>query len=374
VITEDGEMREHVVQGKMFEAPTRFTLLECIGKGAYGIVCSAFDTWTGNYVAVKKIENTFEHVTFAKRTLREVRLLRLLQHENLINAQHVYLASGRDDFQDVYVVSEFMESDLASVIKSSQPLMDEHFMFFLYQIFRGLKYMHSACAIHRDLKPRNLLVNSKCDLKICDFGLARALYPQGVLPTCPMTEYVCTRWYRAPEVLCACEQFDCAIDVWSVGCIFAEMIRRKPLFPGKNTQHQLQFIIGYLGMPSKELFNRIPSAKCRTFIESLPDSGTYPLTEAIPGATPAAYDILSRMLEFSPEKRPTAEQALAHPYLARLTCPVDEPSRTPLDSREFDFDLRETDMEFLREEIYAEALGYNSRYGFLAQQQRETLP
>merc|ERR1719480_754691 len=144
-----------------------------MSHGACGIVCSALDCESDEQIAVKKIEGDFEHI---------------------------------------YVVSELMETDLASTLRSSQLLSDDHCQFFLYQLFRGMKYVHAAQVIHRDLKPRNLLVNSNCDLKICDFGLARISFRDQEFQTCPMTEYVCTRWYRAPEVLCSWTDYTTAID------------------------------------------------------------------------------------------------------------------------------------------------------------------
>jgi len=321
-------------------------------------VCSAQDEEKKEPVAVKKIENAFEHLTFAKRTLRELRILRHLRHENLIDIRNVYLPGQRDSFEDIYVVSELMETDLASILKSQQPLSDDHSQFFLYQILRGIKYIHSAEVIHRDLKPRNLLVNSNCDLKICDYGLARVNFSMEEFMTCPMTEYVCTRWYRAPEVLCSCTDYGKAIDMWSVGCIFAEMLRRKPIFPGKNTQHQLQLIICCLGTPEKDVLRRIPNDKCRKFIESLPSTGGRPLEEAVTGANKDALELLKKTLRFNPDRRITVEQALENAYLAQLHCPDDEPTRAPLDLSEFEFERRKIDMEALRQEIFLEALRY----------------
>jgi serine/threonine protein kinase len=131
-----------------------------------------------------------------------------------------------------------METDLASIIKSNQPLTDDHCQFFLYQLLRGLKYIHSANIVHRDLKPRNILVNSNCDLKICDFGLARALLPsEPGTKANVITDYVTTRWYRAPELLLTAREYSTSVDMWSVGCIFAEMIRRRPLLPGTDTRN-----------------------------------------------------------------------------------------------------------------------------------------
>mmetsp|Transcript_3092 Transcript_3092/g.6808 ORF Transcript_3092/g.6808 Transcript_3092/m.6808 type:complete len:403 (+) Transcript_3092:55-1263(+) len=354
----DLEFSSYVVHGNKFKAPKRYRVLEPIGQGAYGVVCSAQDEEKRETVAIKKIENAFEHLTFAKRTLRELRILRHLRHENLIDIRHVFLPGQKDKFEDIYVVNELMETDLASILKSPQHLSDEHCQFFLYQILRGLKYVHSAGVIHRDLKPRNLLVNSNCDLKICDYGLARVHYPGEEFHTCPMTEYVCTRWYRAPEVLCSWADYEKAIDIWSVGCIFAEMLRRKPLFPGKDTQHQLRLIITSLGSPERAVLSRIPNEKCRRFIEGLPSTGGRALEDMVT-ASPQALDVLNQTLQFNPEQRLTVEQVLSHSYLSQLHCPEDEPTRPPLDSSDFEFERRKVDMAALREEIFLEALRYH---------------
>jgi mitogen-activated protein kinase 1/3/mitogen-activated protein kinase 6 len=130
---------------------------------------------------------------------------------------------------------ELLETDLSSIIKSPQELSDDHCQFFLYQLLRGMKFLHSAHILHRDLKPRNLLVNSNCDLKVCDFGLARADLPNLTIRAAKMTDYVATRWYRAPEVLLSMKKYTYAMDVWSIGCIFGELLLRKPLLPGKDS-------------------------------------------------------------------------------------------------------------------------------------------
>lgn len=132
-------------------------------------------------MAIKKIEMAFEHKIFAKRTLRELKLLRLLKHENILEIKEIMLPPSREKFEDIYYVAEYMETDLGYIIKSKQELTEEHHQFLLYQLLRGLKYIHSANVIHRDLKPRNLLVNSNTDLKICDFGLARSYNPNIVV-------------------------------------------------------------------------------------------------------------------------------------------------------------------------------------------------
>eukprot|EP00929_Paragymnodinium_shiwhaense_P118828 TRINITY_DN90725_c0_g1_i1.p1 TRINITY_DN90725_c0_g1~~TRINITY_DN90725_c0_g1_i1.p1 ORF type:complete len:401 (-),score=112.73 TRINITY_DN90725_c0_g1_i1:136-1338(-) len=365
-------MVSYVVHGTKFEAKKQFTVLEPVGQGAYGVVCSARDEETKETMAIKKIENAFEHLTFAKRTLRELKLLRHLKHDNLLHMYSVYVPDEKGRFQDIYIVSELMETDLASVIKSPQPLSEDHSQFFFYQIVRGLKYIHSADVVHRDLKPRNLLVNSICDLKICDYGLARVCYPEDVFRMCPMTEYICTRWYRAPEVLTSLPNFGKPIDMWSVGCILAEMLRRKPLFPGKNTQHQLQLILGCLGTPSKAALLKIPNEKCKNFIESLPATAAKRLDEMVSGSPKGVADLLENTICFDPQDRLTCEKCLAHPYLAMLHCEEDEPFRTPLDCAEFEFERRKIDMAALREEIYIEALRYDEglKKKYLAEQRR----
>ena len=147
-----------------------------------------------------------------------------------------------------YAVFEVMETDLASIIKSPQPLGEEHVQFFMYQILRGIKYIHSRHIIHRDLKPRNLLVNSNCDLKICDFGLARMIQGgDGDTRGVNMTDYVATRWYRSPEILLSWSQYTMALDMWSVGCILAELLTRSPLLPGNDSQVRVVIVCeGYV--------------------------------------------------------------------------------------------------------------------------------
>ena len=238
---------------------------------------------------------------------------------------------------DVYIVYELMDTDLHQIIRSQQPLSDAHFQFFAYQLLKGLKYVHSAGVLHRDLKPSNLLVNASCDLKIGDFGLARTSTESNNF----MTEYVVTRWYRAPELLLSCDSYDAAIDVWSVGCILGELLARKPILPGKDYIDQLKLIIRTLGTPTDEELEFISASKARSYIKALPWAPAPNLMKMFPGANPEAVDLLQKMLQFDPRKRITVEQALQHPWLRELHNPQAE----PVASAPFKFDFEEQKMD-----------------------------
>ncbi|KAK4408892.1 Mitogen-activated protein kinaseNTF6, partial [Sesamum angolense] len=172
------------------------------------ILSSATNAETKEEVAIKRIANAFDNRIDAKRTLREIKLLTHMDHENVIKIKDIIRPPDKENFNDVYIAYELMDTDLHQIICSSQELTEDHCQYFLYQLLRGLKYIHSAEVLHRDLKPSNLLLNANCDLKICDFGLART-----TSETDFMTEYVVTRWYRAPELLLNCSEYTAAIDM-----------------------------------------------------------------------------------------------------------------------------------------------------------------
>lgn len=219
----------------------------------------------------------------------------------------------------------------------TQALSDDHCQYFIYQTLRGLKAMHSANVLHRDLKPSNLLLNANCDLKVCDFGLARSAASQDDNAGF-MTEYVATRWYRAPEIMLTFKEYTKAIDVWSVGCILAEMLSSKPLFPGKDYHHQLTLILDVLGTPTMEDYYGIKSRRAREYIRSLPFKKRIHFGTMYPKANPLAIDLLDKLLAFNPLKRITCEEALRHPYLEPYHDPEDEPDAPPIPESFFDFD------------------------------------
>ncbi|KAG6855450.1 hypothetical protein H0H87_002679 [Tephrocybe sp. NHM501043] len=361
-----------------FNVGTQYQVLDVVGEGAYGIVCSAVHRPSGRKVAIKKIA-PFDHSMFCLRTLRELKLLKFLSEagvsENIISILDIIKPPSIEAFKEVYLIQELMETDMHRVIRT-QDLSDDHAQYFIYQTLRALKALHSADVIHRDLKPSNLLLNANCDLKVCDFGLARSVKtaePSGT-ETGFMTEYVATRWYRAPEIMLTFKQYTKAsdstfthggvdpkaIDVWSVGCILAEMLSSKPLFPGRDYHHQLTLILDVLGTPTLDEFYAITTRRSRDYIRALPFRKRRPFAQLFPNANPLAVDFLTKTLTFDPKKRITVEEALAHPYLEAYHDPDDEPVAPPLDPEFFEFDLHKDDIsrEQLKELLYEEIMTF----------------
>ncbi|ORY06303.1 Pkinase-domain-containing protein [Basidiobolus meristosporus CBS 931.73] len=311
----------------------KYQLIRDLGQGAYGVVCSAKNIETGEELAIKKVTKVFEKNILAKRALRELKLLRHFNgHENITSIYDMEI-SNPDTFTEIYLVEELMEADLHQIIRSGQVLTDAHYQYFVYQILRGLKYIHSANVLHRDLKPGNLLVNADCELKICDFGLARGFSDSPESNAGFMTEYVATRWYRAPEIMLSFQSYTKAIDMWSVGCIFAELLGGKPLFKGRDYVDQLNQILGILGTPDDTTLRRIGSERAQMYIRSLPKMPRIPFSQLYPHATPMAIDLLEKLLDFDPSTRITVEDALAHPYLQAYHDVDDEPAH----EQQFDF-------------------------------------
>ncbi|RLM54399.1 ABA stimulation MAP kinase [Panicum miliaceum] len=354
-LSHGGRFIQYNIFGNVFEVTAKYKPpILPIGKGAYGIVCSALNSETGEQVAIKKIANAFDNKIDAKRTLREIKLLRHMDHENIVAIRDIIPPPQREAFNDVYIAYELMDTDLHQIIRSNQALSEEHCQYFLYQILRGLKYIHSANVLHRDLKPSNLLLNANCDLKICDFGLART-----TSETDFMTEYVVTRWYRAPELLLNSSEYTAAIDVWSVGCIFMELMDRKPLFPGRDHVHQLRLLMELIGTPNESDLDFV-NENARRYIRQLPRHARQSFPEKFPHVQPLAIDLVEKMLTFDPRQRITVEGALAHPYLASLHDISDEP--VCLMPFSFDFEQHALSEEQMKDLIYQEALAFNPDY------------
>lgn len=353
--------KTEVQKGLEFEIDEKYKILEIVGRGAYGVVVAAQIKGTDKMVAIKKISKAFEHKIFAKRTLRELKILRNLNHENILNITTLILPKSRQDFNDIYIVTELVEGDLYSIIKSSQKFEEDHVKFIIYQILRALKYQHSGKVLHRDLKPRNILISSVCEVRVCDYGLARLYNDDSRAKTENLTDYVATRWYRAPELLLANESYDEKIEVWSVGCILAEMYLRKPFLMGVDWKNQLYLILDLLSTPKKEDTDFIENPKAKEFLANYPENPSEKLTSYFEDVdiSKEGFDLLKKMLVFNPNKRVSIEEALKHEYLKDLYCPEDEPIREPLNSQEFEFENENLNKEQIKDLIYEEILLYH---------------
>ncbi|KAL4900343.1 mitogen-activated protein kinase hog1 [Aspergillus multicolor] len=354
--------------GTTFEITSRYTDLQPVGMGAFGLVCSARDQLTAQPVAVKKIMKPFSTPVLSKRTYRELKLLKHLRHENIISLSDIFISP----LEDIYFVTELLGTDLHRLI-SSRPLEKQFIQYFLYQIMRGLKYVHSAGVVHRDLKPSNILINENCDLKICDFGLARIQDPQ-------MTGYVSTRYYRAPEIMLTWQKYDAKVDVWSAACIFAEMLLGAPLFPGKDHVNQFSIITELLGTPPDDVIQTICSENTLRFVKSLPKRDAQKLENVSKFASllprekeyylnghedepeyvdwKNAIGLLDAMLVYSPKDRLSATDALQHPYLA----PYHDPSDEPEAEEKFDWSFNDADLpvDTWKIMMYSEILDFHN--------------
>uniref|UniRef100_A0A3P9K8T1 mitogen-activated protein kinase n=1 Tax=Oryzias latipes TaxID=8090 RepID=A0A3P9K8T1_ORYLA len=301
----------------VWEVPERYQNLTPVGSGAYGSVCSAYDVVLRQKVAVKKLSRPFQSLIHGRRSYRELRLLKHMKHENVIGLLDVFTpAATLEDFNELYLVTNLMGADLNNIVKF-QRLSDEHVQFLIYQLLRGLKYIHSAGLIHRDLKPSNVAVNEDCELRILDFGLARQTDDE-------MTGYVATRWYRAPEIMLNWMHYNQNVDIWSVGCIMGELLKGKVLFPGTDYIDQLKRIMEVVGTPTPDLLKKICSEHVRT-------STYYKLFPTSVFVSALAVDLLKRMLVLDCDGRISASEALSHPYFSQYHDPDDEPEAPPYD-------------------------------------------
>lgn len=350
----------------------RYQNLRSIGAGAQGHVVAAYDTEISQKVAIKKLSRPFQNVTHAKRAYREFLLMKMCNHKNIIGLLNVFTPQRTfDEFCDVYLVMELMDASLINVI--SMDLDHERLSYLLYQMLCGIKHLHSAGIIHRDLKPSNIVVKSDCSLKILDFGLARTAGTSFM-----MTPYVVTRYYRAPEVILGMGYKE-NVDIWSIGCIFSEMIRGHVMFPGTDHIDQWNKIVELLGTPTREFTQRLqpmvrnyvdsrPRHQPHTWVELFPDEL---FQEARSSTEPnklnvlQARDLISKMLVVDPEERISVDEALRHPYINVWYDPsevegVSQPAPIPYDHA---LDEREHTVEQWKGHIYQEVMRFMNSNG-----------
>lgn len=285
----------------------RFEPIEMLGHGAYGRVYKARDTHNGTYIAMKKMNIDLEREGVPTTTLREVALLKELNHPNIVRLHDVIVTEKK-----LYLIFEFLERDLRKVL-DNQVLSPEQVRKIMQQILQALTFCHTRRFMHRDLKPENILVDEDFNIKLADFGLARAYQ----IPGKPYTSEVQTLWYRAPEILLGCSQYSVSIDVWSVGCIFAELVRGCALFREQRPLNQIIKIFEVIGTPSENDWEGV--SRLRNFPNEIPHYGGIPFEHTFQGLEPNAIDLLRQMLTINPNNRISARAALNHPYFTRQT-------------------------------------------------------
>ncbi|AFZ80232.1 mitogen-activated protein kinase 2, putative [Theileria equi strain WA] len=405
-LEKNSNIKVHVHNGIKWELTDRYKFIDMVGSGSYGHVCRAYDLQENKFVAIKRIHKVFDDLIDCKRILREIAILNRLDHPNVVRILDILVPRNLETFDVLYVVLEIAASDIKQLVRSPAFLNENHIRMLIYNLLSGVHYLHSVGIYHRDLKPANCLVNRDCSIKICDFGLARTTtlsdgYPEDLsntgrslyssnsiisnttrtisentcytsqsvpdtfrqfyneeMPqihrmrlnaqmTRQLTGHVVTRWYRAPELILLQENYTFAIDVWSIGCIFAELLNmmkqnisepsdRSPLFPGtscfplspdnknsgnKNSRNtdQLNIIFNVIGTPSEEDVDSIEKPDVRRYVRLFGERPSVNLYERFHGTSGEAIDLLSKMLTFNPSKRITVKEALQHPYFSNIT-------------------------------------------------------
>ncbi|XP_046738554.1 cyclin-dependent kinase 1 [Diprion similis] len=287
-----------------------FVKIEKIGEGTYGVVYKGKNKKTGQIVAMKKIRLESDDEGVPSTAIREISLLKELQHPNIVSLEDVLMEESR-----LYLIFEFLSMDLKKYMDTlgNGKLMEpEVVKSYLYQITQAILFCHQRRVLHRDLKPQNLLIDKNGVIKVADFGLGRAFG----IPVRVYTHEVVTLWYRAPEVLLGSTRYSCPIDLWSIGCIFAEMATKKPLFQGDSEIDQLFRIFRVLRTPTEEIWpgvTQLPDYKA-----TFPNWTSNNLASQVKVIDEEGLDLLQAMLVYDPVYRISARAALQHPYFNDL--------------------------------------------------------
>ncbi|KAK7092589.1 cyclin-dependent kinase 2-like [Littorina saxatilis] len=299
-----------------------FQKIEKIGEGTYGVVYKARDltrpnteTLEGNaFVALKKIRLDAESEGVPSTAIREISLLKELDHDNVVKLLDVIHYEKK-----LYLVFEYLDRDLKKYMDNAPPegIPSDLIKSYMYQLFCGISYCHIHRVLHRDLKPQNLLIDSKGNIKLADFGLARAFG----MPVRTYTHEVVTLWYRAPEILLGSRYYSTPVDIWSLGCIFVEMLTRRALFPGDSEIDQLFRIFRTLGTPDERVWPGV--TKLPDYKSTFPRWELQNVDKIVPSIDNAGQDLLQRMLTYEPNRRVSARTAMHHPFfkdVKKATC------------------------------------------------------
>jgi cyclin-dependent kinase len=289
----------------------KYVKIDKLGEGTYGIVYKAKNRETGQIVALKRIRLDSEDEGVPCTAIREISLLKELKHPNIVSLFDVIHTEKK-----LTLVFEFCDLDLKKYMDQHNSIISKNTMkSFLYQLLRGVAFCHEKRVLHRDLKPQNLLINKKGELKLADFGLARS----SGIPVRSYSHEVVTLWYRPPDVLMGSRNYSTSIDIWSAGCIFAEMVTGRPLFPGSNANDQLLRIFKKLGTPTEESWPEVKQLP--DFKDDFPRYPTISLKTLVPGLDEDGYNLLDQMLRYNPNERVSAEKAMRHPYFSDVILP-----------------------------------------------------
>ena len=290
----------------------KYQKIEKIGEGTYGVVYKARNRLTGEHVALKKIRLEAEDEGIPSTAIREISILKELQHPNIVRLHDVIHTEKK-----LTLVFEFCDEDLKKHLDAeSDGMSPESIQSNLYQLLAGVAFCHERRVLHRDLKPQNLLVNREGYLKLADFGLARAFG----IPVRSYTHEVVTLWYRAPDVLMGSRKYSTPVDLWSVGCIFGEMSAGRPLFPGTSEQDQLLRIFKVLGTPTEDRWPGMVDLP--EYKPDWPRFDAADIASLCPRLSQPGLELLASMLQFNPSDRITAKEAMKHPYFDSLSMEI----------------------------------------------------